>query len=194
MQSSDSVGMEKGAGIVVRPYDEAWPLEFERVREELIRWLPPWIISVDHVGSTSVPGLDAKAIIDILVGVPDFGQALTVVSTLESLGFEYRPKDDLPDRHYFPRTLDGLRKHHVSLAEPSSRYSRNTLTFRDALRGDPEIARQYVALKHRLAAEVGTVRLAYLNGKTDFVLQVLAAHGGEVGGNYPTSDLGSSAV
>ena len=194
MQSSDSVGMEKGAGIVVRPYDEAWPLEFERVREELIRWLPPWIISVDHVGSTSVPGLEAKPIIDILVGVPDLVEALAVVPTLKSLGFEYRAKDDLPDRHYFPRTLDGLRKHHVSLAEPSSRYSRNTLIFRGALRRDSEIARQYAVLKQRLAEEVGTVRLAYLNGKTDFVLEVLAAHGGEVGGNYPSADLGSSAV
>ncbi len=194
MQSSDSVGMEKGAGIVVRPYDEAWPLEFERVREELIRWLAPWIISVDHVGSTSVPGLEAKPIVDILVGVPDLVEALAVVPTLESLGFEYRAKDDLPDRHYFPRTLDGLRKHHVSLAEPSSRYSRNTLIFRDALRVDPEIARRYAVLKRRLAEEVGTVRLAYLNGKTDFVLEVLAAHGGEVGGNYPSADLGSSAV
>ena len=194
MPSSDVVGMEKGSGIVVCPYNEAWPLEFERVREELVRCLPPWIISVDHVGSTSVPGLDAKPIIDVLVAVPDLTQALELVPTLESLGFEYRPRDDLPDRHYFPRTLDGLRKHHISLAEPSSRYSRNTLIFRDALRGEPEIARQYAVLKRRLAAEVGTVRLAYLNGNTDFVLEVLAAHGGEVGGNYPAANLGSSAV
>ena len=181
MRSSDSIGMEKGAGIVVRPYHESWPIEFERVRQELARALPPWIISVNHVGSTSVPGLDAKPIIDILVAVPDLADALELVPMLESLGFEYRPKDDLPDRHYFPRTVAGLRLHHVSLAEPGSRYFRNTQIFCDALRADSAIAREYASLKRRLAAEVGTIRLAYLNGKTDFVQGVLAANGGEVG-------------
>lgn len=186
--------MKKDAGIEVRPYDESWPLEFERVRQELRSALPPSIISVQHVGSTSVPGLDAKPIIDILVAVPDLTAALALTPILESLGFEYRPKDDLPDRHYFPRTVGGLRLHHVSLAEPESRYFNNTLAFRDALRSDPILAGEYANLKRRLAEEVGAVRLAYLNGKTDFVLTVLAAHGGIVGGDYPTENLGSCAA
>lgn len=188
------VGMRKGAGIEVRPYDESWPRAFAAVRQELMNALPPSIISVEHVGSTSVPGLDAKPIIDLLVVVPNLAESLAHVPILESLGFEYRPKDDLPDRHYFPRSNEDLRLHHVSLSEPGSRYYHNTRLFRDVLRADRGIAREYATLKRRLAREVGTVRLAYLNGKTDFILSVLSAHGGILGGDYPTFELGSSAV
>jgi len=179
--------------IVVNRYDPSWPGEFERVRAELASALPEWVGSINHVGSTSVPGLDAKPIIDVLLGVPDLGEGLKLIPTLESLGFEYRPKDDLPDRHYFPRIIDGLGRHHVSVAAPESRHFRNTLIFRDALRSDPDLRRRYALLKRGLAEEVGSVRLAYLNGKTDFILSVLKTEGGEVGGDYPTRDLGSSA-
>jgi GrpB-like predicted nucleotidyltransferase (UPF0157 family) len=179
--------------IVVRPHDARWPLEYERVRKELEDSLPDWVLSMDHVGSTSVPGLAAKPIIDILVGVPDLSKGLQLVPVLESLGFEYRSSDDLPDRHYFPRTVDGLRMHHVSVTEPGSRHFRNTIIFRDALRADPEVAKQYAALKHRLAREVGTIRFAYLNGKSEFILSVLQDWSGEVGGDYPIHNLGSRA-
>lgn len=186
--------MKRGAGIVVRPYHRLWPAEFERVRRELAYTLPSWIMSIEHVGSTSVPGLDAKPIIDILVGVPDLDRCLELVPTLEVLGFEHRPDDDLPDRHYFPRTIGGLRRHHVSVAQPSSRHHRNTLVFRDALRRDTNLADRYAELKRRLAATVGLDRLSYLNGKTDFILGVLEAEGAEVSDDYPTRNLGSSAV
>jgi len=192
-EAGGSVGMKPGR-VVVCPYSPDWPGEFEKVAQELRRSLPDWIVSIDHVGSTSVPGLDAKPIIDILVGVPNLARGLELVPFLESLGFEYRASDDLPDRHYFPRTLEGLRKHHVSVAEPGSRHFRNSLVFRDALRQTPELAGRYAALKRQLAREVGAVRFAYLNGKTDFILSVLRDFGGEVGGEYPTRNLGSRAV
>ena len=184
--------MEPGR-VVVCAYNPQWPDEYERVAQELRAALPEWTISIDHVGSTSVHGLDAKPIIDILVGVPNLLKGLELVPVLESLGFEYRASDDLPDRHYFPRTVDGLRKHHVSVAEPGSRHFRNTLIFRDALRSDSELAQRYSDLKHRLAREVGAVRFAYMNAKSDFVLFVLEKWGGEVGGDYPTRNLGSGS-
>ncbi len=176
---------------MVRPYDPRWPLEFERVRSELLAVLPSWVISIEHVGSTAVPGLDAKPIIDILVAVPSLDEGMELRKPLESIGFEYRPADELPDRHYFPRTVDHLRLHHVSVSEPSSRHSRNSLIFRNALRANPELAAEYAALKRKLARDVGAVRFAYLNGKTDFILSVLREFGGEVGGDYPTRQLGS---
>lgn len=183
----DSVGMVRGTVIEIRAYDPRWPREFERVRTELTAALPRGVLAIHHVGSTSVPGLAAKPILDVLVGVPSFASALTGLRPLlEGLGFTYRPDDDLPDRHYFPRTVAGLRRHHLSLAEPGSRHHRNTLVFRDALRSDPALARRYEALKRHLAASVGTDRLAYLDGKTDFVHEVLEAHGGSVGGRDPT--------
>ena len=182
--------MTRGVGITLAPYDPLWPREFERVRAEVAEALPDWILSIDHVGSTSVPGLDAKPIIDISVAVPDMEKSLSVVPVLQELGFTYRPDDDLPDRHYFPRTVDGLRRHHVSLAEPDSWNRRNSLVFRDALRRDPELARGYGELKRRLAAAVGRDRLAYLNGKTDLFLGVLRAEGHRPSPDYPLHDLG----
>lgn len=183
------VGMKPGR-VIVKPYDPRWPREFEDVRAELARALPSWVLSIEHVGSTAVPGLDAKPIIDILVGVPSLARRLELQPILESLGFEYRATDELPDRHYFPRTRGGYRVHHVSVAEPTSRHYRNTLIFRDALRADRQLAERYAALKRRLARELGTVRFAYLNAKTDFIHGVLRENGGELGGDYPTHDLG----
>lgn len=193
MGAGNSVGMQ-GGGVILRPYDPQWPLEYERVRRELEDVLTSWVLAIEHVGSTSVPGLDAKPIIDILVGVPDLTQGLDLVPILESRGFEYRASDDLPDRHYFPRIVEGLRMHHVSVAEPDSRHFRNTIVFRNALRANSELARRYADLKYQLARDVGTVRNAYLNGKTDFILSVLQEWGGEVGGDYPVHNLGSGAV
>ncbi len=185
MRPQDSVGMRRGGEITLAPYNPCWPEEFARVRDELVAALADGIISIDHVGSTSVLGLHAKPIIDISVAVPDLRDSLSLVPTLESLGFVYRVDDELPDRHYFPRTTGGLRRHHLSLAEPDSWHRRNSLTFRDALRRDPDLARRYGALKRRLAASVGRDRLAYLNGKTDFILGTLEAEGCEPAPDYP---------
>jgi GrpB-like predicted nucleotidyltransferase (UPF0157 family) len=178
--------MRRGVEITLASYSPLWPEEFARVRAELAAALPAWIIAIDHIGSTSVPGLDAKPIIDISVAVPDLRGSLALGPALEHLGFRYRGSDDLPDRHYLPRTVAGLRRHHLSLAEPGSWHRRNSLTFRDALRRDPELARRYGELKRCLAASAGRDRLAYLNGKTDFILAVLRAEGCEPPRDYPT--------
>lgn len=185
LRPQDSVGMRKDEGITIVPSHPLWPAEFARVRAELVGALPGWILSVDHVGSTSVPGLAAKPILDVSVAVPDLEAARALVPALEALGFRHRPDDELPDRHYLPRTVGGLRRHHLSLAEPGSWHRTNSLVFRDALRRDPDLARRYGDLKRRLAAEVGTERLAYLNGKTGFVLDVLRREGHEPPPGYP---------
>lgn len=187
----DSVGMAVGVGVTLCPYNELWPLEFERVRGELKDAFSDSLVSINHVGSTAVPGLVAKPIIDILVGIADLEKSLELVPAFEALGFVFRPDDDLPDRHYLPRTVDGLRCHHVSMAEPSSRHFQNTLVFREALRGNPDLANRYATLKRELADSAGAKRLEYLNGKTDFILDVLWGHGGEIGGDYPMRNLGS---
>ncbi|MGI9626789.1 MAG: GrpB family protein [Longimicrobiales bacterium] len=185
--------MVRGVEIVLVDYDPLWAEEFKRVQYELKSALPPWVGPIQHVGSTSVTDLCAKPIVDVLVGVPRLKRTLELVPLLEALGFTFRPDDDLPDRSYFPRTVGGLRCHHVSIAEPTSRHYRNTLLFRDALRSDPGLAQRYGQLKRHLAARVGTDRLSYLNGKTDFVMGVLQATGGEIGDDYPIRDLGRGA-
>jgi GrpB-like predicted nucleotidyltransferase (UPF0157 family) len=153
-------------------HDPRWPALFERLRETLTAALSGRILHVHHVGSTSVPGLRAKPIMDVLVGVPDLEASLACVPTLAELGFVYGADDELPDRHYFRGSRGGLRTHHLSLAEPRSTHYRDTLAFRDALRGSRELAREYERLKEELVARHRPGDLFHL-GKTEFVARVL---------------------
>ncbi len=94
------------------------------------------------------------------------------------LGYEFRPEEEILDRHYFRRPPGGeLRTHHLSLAEPDSRHHRVTLAFRDALRGNSELAAAYARLKLALARSFPFDRPAYIDGKSAFVRQVLATIG-----------------
>ena len=165
----------KRTEVVVVPYDPRWPLLFEEASAQLSAALGPSIMAVHHVGSTAVPGLCAKPILDVLVSVPHFDHAKRLVTQLEVLGYEFRPEEEIPDRHYFRRPSGGeLRTHHLSLAEPGSRHHRVTLAFRDALRGNAELAAAYARLKLALAERFPFDRPAYIEGKSAFVRQVLA--------------------
>ncbi len=168
----EALGLESGRAIVV-PYDPRWPALFEEAAAEIKAVAGDRILAVEHVGSTAVPGLSAKPILDVLAGVEDLVRSLELLPELAKLGYEYRPDEEIPDRHYFRRRLAGVRTHHLSLAEPTSAHYRNTIAFRDALREEPELARSYESLKLDLARRFPHDRPAYTAGKTDFVLRVL---------------------
>jgi GrpB-like predicted nucleotidyltransferase (UPF0157 family) len=176
MIHGEALGLESGTARVV-PYDPRWAVLFEEAAAELRRALGSAILDVHHVGSTSVPGLAAKPVLDLLVSVPDFEAARALVPALSRLGYEFRPDEEIPDRHYFRRLRGRIRTHHLSLAEPASRHHRVTLAFRDALRRDPALAAEYEHLKLGLARAHPRDRLAYTEGKTDFVLRVLRQTG-----------------
>src|SRR5258705_9014566 len=168
----------KRTEVVVVPYDSRWPLLFEATSAQLRAALGPSILAVHHVGSTAVPALCAKPILDVLVSVPDFDDAKRLVPQLAVLDYEFRPEEEIPDRRYFRRPPGGeLRTHHLSLAEPDSRHHRVTLAFRDALRGNSELAAAYARLKLALAQRFPFARPAYIEGKTAFVREVLATMG-----------------
>jgi GrpB-like predicted nucleotidyltransferase (UPF0157 family) len=100
------------------------------------------------------------------------------VPQFSELGYEFRPDEEIPDRHYFRRPPGGeLRTHHLSLAEPGSRYHRVTLGFRDGLRRHPDLATAYARLKLDLAQRFPRDRPAYIEGKTQFVMEVLSTIG-----------------
>jgi len=173
---TEALGLESGIVRVV-DYDPRWPLLFERASRELRAALGPSLVAVHHVGSTAVPGLCAKPILDLLVTVPDFEESLALLPPLEALGYEHRPDEEIADRHFFRRRRGSARTHHLSLAEASSRHQRVTLAFRDALRADPSLASEYAALKLDLARRFPRDRPAFIDGKSAFVVRVLAASG-----------------
>lgn len=171
------LGLERGRVRVV-PYDPRWAELFEQSANELRRVLRSRILAVEHTGSTAVPGLAAKPILDLLVVVPAFDACSDIIADLSQLHFEFRPQEEIPDRHYLRIVLaDGRRTHHLSLAESGSDYYRRTLGFRDALRENEDLRRSYETLKIDLARRYPLDREAYLAGKTEFVLSVLRSRG-----------------
>lgn len=172
MGEAATLGLASGTVRLI-DYDPRWPALFRADSAELSAALRQPMSHIHHVGSTAIPGLPAKPILDILVLIRDFGSALELVPALAKLGYEYRPNGDISDRHFFRRRIGTSRTHHLSLAEPSSRYALVTLAFRDALREDQQLATKYSELKHELARQFPEDRESYTQGKTAFVLNVL---------------------
>jgi GrpB-like predicted nucleotidyltransferase (UPF0157 family) len=156
---------------VVVPYDPDWPRLFEREREALGAVLGPWLSGgIHHIGSTSVPGLAAKPTIDMLAGIRDLEEARAAFGPLHSLGYEYR--EHRPEAHLFVKG----QTHGVHLTEPGSDLWRERLAFRDALRADPELAREYAEWKLAHPADDPAAG-PYSADKRPFVLRVLAEGG-----------------
>ncbi|MDQ4069311.1 MAG: GrpB family protein [Actinomycetota bacterium] len=172
-----AVSATSGAGdpVEVVAYDERWPLLFAAAERELRAALAPWLVDVEHIGSTAVPGLAAKPVIDIQVGVRSLEDSPQIVAAMESLGYEYVPEleDELPDRRYFRRWAGGRRTHQVHLVERSNTdWWERHVSFRDWLRTHDDDRDRYAVLKRELADVYGDDRRAYTDAKTDFVRAV----------------------
>ena len=152
---------------------EAWARAFELEKATIIEAVGPYVLEVQHVGSTSIPGVPAKPILDLLVGVADFDEARTCVAPLESIGYQFRGEYGIPRRHYFvkgePRT------HHLHMLERDSAHWRLTVGFRDLLQRDPTSARAYAVAKRALAAAFAHDRAAYQREKDKVVESLLRA-------------------
>lgn len=167
--------MTRDEPIRIVPYDPSWPARFEDERATLQDAIGEWVVSgIHHVGSTAVPGLDAKPIIDILVGVADLPGSRGCMEQLGELGYLYAPYR--PDEmHWFCKPDPSRRTHHLRLVAHDSPRFRHELEFRDRLRRDAGLAAEYAALKHRLAARFEHDREAYTEAKGDFIRDVLQA-------------------
>lgn len=166
-----------GGAIAVSDYDPAWPKMFEQERANLRSALGALVLTVEHIGSTAVPGLAAKPIIDLLVGVHDLNDARSRCSEpLRALGYTYIPEYQswLPDELFFRKGVPGPWTHHVHVMEPSNARWEAFLTFRDYLRTHPEVARAYGNLKKSLAAKFKDDIASYRNAKHDFVVGAMA--------------------
>lgn len=129
----------------------------------------PWIDGgIHHVGSTAVPGLAAKPVIDILVGVRDLESSRGAFSALEELKYLYAPYR-VNEMHWFCKPHPSRRTHHLHLVPSDSPRFADELAFRDRLRADPRLVARYGALKRRLAKELGHDREGYTEAKANFI-------------------------
>lgn len=180
--------------ILIVPYDPAWPEAFAAARDRIEPVLAPWLVRpVEHMGSTSVPGLPAKPIVDMLAVVRDIGDVPAAVSGLEAANWVPAPEpgDEAERRLSFCSPTVANRTHHLHVVEERLPDWPSWLAFRDYLRSHPGLAGAYAALKRELAAWHGAdpnQRDAYRQGKAAFIREVTF-----IALNGPSNLDGSSA-
>jgi GrpB-like predicted nucleotidyltransferase (UPF0157 family) len=166
-----NVPSDQPIGIV--PYDRRWPQAFEQERRALEAAIGDFATGgIHHVGSTAVPGLDAKPTVDILVGVEDLEASRACFEPLARLGYQYAPYRS-EEMHWFCKPDPERRTHHLHLAPTGGRRFADELAFRDRLRADPAVADAYAELKRELARRHSDDREAYTDAKADFIRRVL---------------------
>ena len=164
--------------IAIAAYDPAWPAAFAAEAGRLRAALGSMAMRIDHHGSTAVPGLAAKPILDIQISVMALHPLSAYGETLEAIGYVHLPSPDDSFCPFFHRPLQWPHTHHVHVVERGGPEERRTLAFRDYLRSHPAVARQYEDLKRTIAAQVGGAdpqsRERYAMAKSDFVEGVVA--------------------
>jgi GrpB-like predicted nucleotidyltransferase (UPF0157 family) len=163
--------------VVIVEYDSAWPGRFEAERVLLERVLAPWLEGgIHHVGSTAIPGIAAKPIIDIVAGVRSLDGARLAFEPLAEASYTYSPHRP-GIAHHFAKPSPDAPEYGLHLTQPGSDLWRERLSFRDVLRSDPQLAAEYETLKRRLAHEHPEDIEAYTTAKRVFVARVLATLG-----------------
>ena len=160
--------------VQIVPYDPAWPGLFSMEAERLRAVLEPGqIVGIEHFGSTAVPGLAAKPIIDILIAVRSLERAkATMIEPILALGYVYWAENPKQDRMFFVKGMPPYgerRTHHIHITELGGEMWCRRLPFRDHLRAHPEEARCYEALKRDLAGRYPTDRERYTDSKSEYV-------------------------
>jgi GrpB-like predicted nucleotidyltransferase (UPF0157 family) len=161
--------------VVVVAYDPSWPAKFAAAKERVSALLGTRALAIEHIGSTSVPGLSAKPVIDLLVGTASLAIADECVPLLVDDGWDF-PADvnaTIVDRRFLRKLEQNVRTHHLHLVVHRNDLWEGYLHFRDKLRRHDELAREYEALKRTLAEKYRDQRERYTSSKTEFVARVL---------------------
>jgi GrpB-like predicted nucleotidyltransferase (UPF0157 family) len=168
---------DQRTGIEIVPYDPSWPVDFEAEATRLCSALEGVALRIDHHGSTSIPGLSAKPVIDIQVSVAALRPLATYGERLTVIGYVHLPHPDDAFCPFFHRPANWPHSHHVHVVERGGIEERRTLAFRDYLRDHADAATEYESLKRRLAISFTggdrEAREGYADAKTDFIERVV---------------------
>jgi len=161
--------------VVVVDYDPEWPTLYEKERRRIVDAIGHRALAVEHIGSTAVPGLGAKPIIDIMACVPERSDADDCIPLLRQIGYtDITPEEGNADWFYcLGKSLHTV-VYHLHLMRYGSEFSKKHLIFRDYLRTHPDVAREYYELKKRLASKYRSDRTVYTESKTSFIEAVVA--------------------
>ncbi|MCC5811878.1 MAG: GrpB family protein [Ectothiorhodospiraceae bacterium] len=179
MDEEESLGRAIREEVAIFPYDRGWPYLFEEERDRLLCLFPGYFLAIEHVGSTAVPGLSAKPVIDMLAGVESISRADELMEPLcqarYATSMEFNAS--LVERRWLMRWSKGRRTHHLHLVVHGSEEWERRLAFRDMLRADAELANRYAQNKLAWAAEFRSDREAYTAAKGHFIQEALGRAG-----------------
>jgi GrpB-like predicted nucleotidyltransferase (UPF0157 family) len=155
-------------------HDSSWPVLAAEELRRIGQALGPGAARLEHVGSTAVPGLAAKPILDLQLSVGALEPRARYVEPLERLGYMFVPAPEAPDYHFFAKPPERPRSHHLHVCEVGSHHELRHLAVRDFLRSHDHEAARYAALKRRVVERHPQDRLAYIEGKEDYVTDLEA--------------------
>lgn len=165
------LGLKRGT-VHLELHREEWHQLFAHERDGLLEAIGDESLPIEHIGSTSICGIPAKPILDIMIGTPTSEAELPFVSNLEVVGYEYKGENGVPERHFFgkgvPRTV------HLNIVRYGGQFWRSHIAFRDYLKQNENAAREYARLKLSLSKQFPNDRESYTNGKLAFVERILA--------------------
>ncbi len=170
--NDEFIGEPIGDQVLLSEYDDSWPEQFLQLRDLLHASLGATAKRIDHVGSTAVPGLPAKPVIDVQVSVVGLGNENAYRPRIEGLGYPLRYRS--PEHRFFRPAVGEPRTVHIHVCETGGREELNKLLFVAYLRSQPEKLDEYAELKRKLARRFRDSRGDYLAGKTDFVTRTIA--------------------
>ena len=168
-----TVGLQRGT-VILLPYSSVWAKDFIKEKRVLTAIFGNAAQAIEHVGSTAVPNLSAKPIIDIEVGLKDFSQWRQFVKPLEVVDYLFMPDRIRDDEVFLPKGPEAKRTHYLHITQFDSREWRVVLRFRNELRADSRLREKYEKLKEYLATEFPNDRKAYSAGKQAFIEEVIA--------------------
>jgi len=154
--------------VIVTPYQSSWPEAFQQAKEQLETIFGDHLLAIHHIGSTSVPGLSAKPILDILPVVDSLDGIEAFDAAMEQIGYEAKGEFGMPGRRYYRKGGDN-RTHHIHLYADGNPEIMRHVVFRDYLRQHPQEVEAYSTIKERLARQYPEDISAYIAGKDSFV-------------------------
>jgi GrpB-like predicted nucleotidyltransferase (UPF0157 family) len=176
LKQSGLLGNGLPGAVIIVDYDPQWPTLYEKEKELVRTVLMHRICALEHVGSTAVPKLGGKNIIDIMAGVSSVDEANQCILPLESIGYnDVTPQPGNTEWYYCLGKGPHSVGYHLHLVKFNSEHWKRHLVFRDFLRNNPQIAQEYFNLKKRLAAKYKTDRLGYTEAKSAFIESILTA-------------------
>lgn len=172
MEKPEVVGLQRKK-VQLSPYRSEWKELYEKEKKLLLSSIGEYILDIQHVGSTSIPGALAKPIIDIAAGVKSLGVVKKLIKPLKELGYKYRGEAGTPGRYFFAKGPEEKRTFYLHVEEFSGENWKNHIVFRDYLRNHKEAVKEYNELKGKLAEKYRDDRDTYTSQKASFIQKIL---------------------